>query len=824
MYVPDTDLAAANSRRQKREYLKGGCRECKRRKIKCNEEKPQCWQCTRLKKQCSYPYAGEKVARVSKRDGNSRLPSRSENIDDSRFGGAAAIAMAVSSTVTSPVEAQIRDAHLQTSISGVLSANPAHAHPSRLYPPAVEVPQIQTAGYENLHLAAYDTRTPAISAPSMQLVQSIYQTWPVTYQHDQINPGFAPHPLMLQPFPLNPATHPHPHGQFPQAHHGVAAAYYPSYGQLAPPTLHLHNFLPPPQNGAADYYKQYGAISAQPSRANLMPPQTSDPSPIPHSASPSASIGHVSGVEAFSDTTLRPDSTEDSSSMLDFFSQEDLNMIATDLNEIVHRMVVDTKGSQIGDETPSDPIQNSFDERRLLVAEAAPFGNPTRSREPSYPRNIAPNLIELRGEAEESYLNEYHSSFAYVILPFGCYDQKLNTFVNPVRDMTLLKASREPFLLAAVLAHGARLLYEKYHRPRDQEAYCTYLNICLQMLEPALERSREQRRAINANTEAVLITVLLLTSASAALSYTEWRLHLRGAKELLLRHLARNARSSPVLVLCKMWYVTLEYLAGISSVLGGTIDLDEELSLLLAMGDPYELLVLRKWGIVDESNFNVFVGIDHGVLMTHQEVLEYMRKVRTKEPNANEDLLCVLRYFSEMFVKSQIVYLTPSCVATKESLCTETREKFHLTDEFTLDGKTYIVSWRDVSNQAYVLGGLIYLLLLFFGEPYDAPQIQAMARKLIANVEQLSQVHYNTDNPIMYCVPIMIHWPMLIAGVLLMDNSKRFVVERYFEACQSRGLLNSRNTLARVRRVWDERDRGIFNDPLATDGSDTISY
>lgn len=39
---------------KKRKYSRNGCRECKRRRQKCDEIKPECYQCTRLKKVCRY--------------------------------------------------------------------------------------------------------------------------------------------------------------------------------------------------------------------------------------------------------------------------------------------------------------------------------------------------------------------------------------------------------------------------------------------------------------------------------------------------------------------------------------------------------------------------------------------------------------------------------------------------------------------------------------------------------------------------------------------------------------------------------------------------
>ncbi|RCK54869.1 Lysine biosynthesis regulatory protein LYS14 [Candida viswanathii] len=46
---------AARPKIKKSKYSRGGCQECKRRKIKCDETKPFCFKCTRLNKVCRYP-------------------------------------------------------------------------------------------------------------------------------------------------------------------------------------------------------------------------------------------------------------------------------------------------------------------------------------------------------------------------------------------------------------------------------------------------------------------------------------------------------------------------------------------------------------------------------------------------------------------------------------------------------------------------------------------------------------------------------------------------------------------------------------------------
>ncbi|GMM36973.1 Lys14 protein [Saccharomycopsis crataegensis] len=56
-----------NDDKPKRKYSKNGCRECKRRKMKCDETKPHCWQCSRLDKPCVYDMAKEPKSTTKKR-------------------------------------------------------------------------------------------------------------------------------------------------------------------------------------------------------------------------------------------------------------------------------------------------------------------------------------------------------------------------------------------------------------------------------------------------------------------------------------------------------------------------------------------------------------------------------------------------------------------------------------------------------------------------------------------------------------------------------------------------------------------------------------
>lgn len=66
---------------KKRKYLRKGCQECKRRKIKCDEIKPACLRCSRLDKPCVYP-PGE-TFRFEHVDPNKLTQARSTSVKPS---------------------------------------------------------------------------------------------------------------------------------------------------------------------------------------------------------------------------------------------------------------------------------------------------------------------------------------------------------------------------------------------------------------------------------------------------------------------------------------------------------------------------------------------------------------------------------------------------------------------------------------------------------------------------------------------------------------------------------------------------------------------
>ncbi|AQZ13122.1 LYS14 (YDR034C) [Zygosaccharomyces parabailii] len=68
----------------KRKYSRNGCTECKRRRMKCDETKPTCWQCARLNRECIYILNAKNKKRKPK-DPNSKKVKRTGG-DNKREG------------------------------------------------------------------------------------------------------------------------------------------------------------------------------------------------------------------------------------------------------------------------------------------------------------------------------------------------------------------------------------------------------------------------------------------------------------------------------------------------------------------------------------------------------------------------------------------------------------------------------------------------------------------------------------------------------------------------------------------------------------------
>lgn len=775
-------------RRQRSEYLKNGCKECKRRKIKCDEfinpppeairkinkqGRVACWQCTRLHKECEYPMKGEKVPRVSRK----ALMEQKRREAEAASGSASAAGTSLHNGGVS-LDGTLNNGALSN--NGLSNSGGA------------------TNGY---HGAGYGLNTPSngingILGYGFGVGLGLSLTL-------GLGLGYFQGPMSYSVLNLLNGLNPYAGPNFPVS--AASSISNPLVGGVGPPAL------PRPQ--------------AAPLAGNLSTPTSSS-----HFSSASTSqfppAGLLEPSLATASSTAEP--PEDENVKLDpisFYDQLDLTLLAADLNNLVLDMIYDV----------------NFDVKGLTDSESQQPTPPTPNSEDfesnyydHIPRNLSLGYIGVKRASEKTYLHEFYREFANIILPFNAYDAHTRQFFNPARDILLKCAHREPFLLAAILAQGARSVFTKSANPDDEQAYYSYLLRCLKLLGPALGDAGEKNGlALVANIEAVLLTVLLLTSSNAVNARQNWRPHLRGAKDLLLKHNKNRplTKKSKVLIFCKYWFVSFEILAGLGSKNGGTVHVDEELDLLLNYADPYEVQVLTELGLILPNGFNLIGGYHNDCVPHLRDLIKLLNKSRAAKAQASENgkttqlqdanpgssskkkfiSACqsteCIRLLGEFERARNKVFFSQNPVMSPDDFPNGVIPQNHLLDSATVAGTRKIVSWADISQQLYCFAAVITILTDFLGVPHDSAPVQELTKGLL---DLISFVEPPNNEPVLFKYSVlMVQWPALVAGLNAIEPEHVAAVERFFNVAAETGSGSAGHSLKMIKRHWKRRELGL---------------
>lgn len=613
----------------KRDYSRGGCRECKRRKIKCDESKPHCLHCARLNKECSYPDAGEKVLRVSRRE-----------LSD-----------------------------------GVRGTSSQKRFQFQVYQPKDRKPIKRR-------------KDPIKGEGKLPGIDKV-----VSYLHK------TPEDLLTK-------------------------------------LLSLDSDLP------------------------------------------------VGTAISNTDTPVGMPITEDTPSQIhgelfDMFQLDDLDTLALDLNNIV-----------------ADIISGPFLPARTFSL------NPLPAPISDIPRHISFDYIKVQSGYEKLYLEDFYHGFAMKVMPFGAYDQIAQRYSNPIRDTILYYASHEPFLLAAVLAQGAKTAYDKNRLLHDHDEYKLYLSTSLSLLGPALARNRDKdvKNDLTSNIECILLTVLLLTSANATTKMQNWRPHLKGAKEIILKATSGKIRLLKTLILCKTWFIDFEVLAGSGLPQGGTLKTDEEIDSIINFSD-YETQVLKEFGILQPNGFNVMFGYNNECMVLFRELIKIVNKSR--DGTAMEDSLSYISLLGGFFEQYGVSYIERNIVLDKDFDLPG-----HLIDIIESPESVLKVSWMDLSQQLYCLAALVTIFTKVLGQPLESPHVQDLISKLVTLIGWLEKIPGIPRQSIEHSLS-MVQWPMLIAATNCIDENMKYLLIKFFRVLVERGSGSAEIALEGILKVWGKEGGGI---------------
>lgn len=741
----------------KKFYSKLGCRECKRRKIKCDETKPLCQKCTRLYKECVYPKLGEKVLRVSKK-------FLTQNPEFNEQGKEFVQVNLAPGVVANGGERDPRagsNSEAKGANKGLVGRNSSSG-------------SSESPG---------DTR--GISAGAVGgIMDPKLVPGAVPASHGRFATGRG---TMAQPVQFQMQYNVDIPGQYnlgPGLAPGLAPGLTPGPVPVDTKLVPVPVAVPPP------------ALAGPPPILAGPPPTLAGPPPSLSVNTPSLS-GQPSSQKYKPTSSFILNSEKAPPSPVDFdmyFNKDDLNLLASDLNNLVGSIMVDSNYEYAELE--------SLDSLTLAATSSTtPYGD----LEDAIPRNLSFSIIKC-SESEKYYLERFYKEFASIILPFNPYDETIGYF-NPARDIIIYCASKEPFLLAAILAQGAKMTFNATKIPKHEEAYCHYLSKCLKLLGPAINNVPVRNKAtasknLASNIESVLLTVLLLTSTNASNSKQNWRPHLKGAKDLLTKHAAHSdLKSSKILIYCKVWYNSFELLAGLSSKKGGTLTTEHEIDLIMRQDDPELVRSLMEIGLVSPAGFNYMTGFHHQMLPTVTRLIKFVIKARKGVFNAFDNI----RLLSELYEWSKFRFIHEKMVIPGTYI-----PPHGCLVEKCKDG---FINWIDLSHTLYCLAGIVTVLTEGFGLSHDDKQVSPITKQLIDNIEFIRDGAIEMKDKL-----LMIQWPMLVAGTNCYEESQKNLVQKFFRISGSGSATFLINL---IEKVWNRRQGGT--DDLDLD-IDTVTY
>lgn len=792
-------------RYKRSEYLKNGCRECKRRKIKCDEfvnppkeafavinhqGRSLCWNCTRLKKPCEYPRKGERVARVSRKQ---MLESERNSPGHSSSSH---------STSNSPY-----DTITSRNVSSLASGSLLGQDDAKATAPMYLMPNGLADGANAMVGTSLPYQNYEMSPQSMQ---NAYTQPRKAAENTQYKSSALLSTVPLMSYALYPPADSEPTfgipTTLPEQAPSLKASDIPNRGHLSfgsnvlhsssvdfhsLQSLPKHDFNPMFQNAGP----AYGALPA-----NQNPRQLHEDSVSSMLSSLTANHMNVGGSSVF--------------------EPSDLAVLASDLNNIVSDMIFEMNGSG------KNPVPNGNmvfrDSPTGFSDQLSPMTKPKEAGNNSIPRNVGPGMLLLSRPKEQQYLEEFYHGFASYILPFQAYDVHLKVDFNPVRDILLSCAAKEPVLLAAILSQSARTCYTRSNAPQDEDASYQYLLKCLKILGPALgQASSKDEDELISSIEGILLTVLLLTSANAANSKQDWRPHLKGAKDLLLKKAKYYRRSnSKIIIFCKFWFASFEILAGLSLKLGGTLKEHEEMNLLLSFDSSYELQVLKELGLVLDNGFSLLSGFHNDLTPTFRDLIKLLNKARMEPKQKLDETPEYIRLLSSVEWYSNCEFVNSQCFMFPTNFPSGMIPPGLLLEYVPDRSNPRVISWMDLSHQLYVTAAKVSILSELLGLNYNCPQIQALAQHFFKIFSQLAQVLGSKDYPNLNF--LMVQWPLQVYGMILVGDEDRRIVTSLYKYADNIGAGSAGHTIKRLERIWHNRDAGLSI--IEEDDVDIVSY
>lgn len=406
--------------------------------------------------------------------------------------------------------------------------------------------------------------------------------------------------------------------------------------------------------------------------------------------------------------------------------------------------------------------------------------------------NIDCHYLNLTG-VNQFYFQEFYDEFSDVILTFQAEVDA--TMANPVRDILMVYARNAYYLLYALLACGARSSYRKSHLSDDQISYKFYLKRCLTTLSETMEED------IMSNIDSILLTIMVLTCDSASHTCQGWRPHLQSASQLLLRVGVERPYSS-IFLLCKLWFSSIEILAGLASPSGGVFKSDEELDQMIVSHSDGQLSILQQLHVITKEGFSLFHGYSLEMLAILKDLIKVIRRKEKTSISYGTVLDLISRAQNELHFQvidnggiiheSHPSYNKLVSIAHKGLSCN--------VGVTCVNGEKIALSWLDISNRCYALAALVTIFTRLLNVDKGNEMIQSMVKEIFSKACYFEDTNSFLKSNCFF----VLQWPMLIAGTNVVLEEDKLRVEAFFRLVAQLGSGSAGFSLDRLRKIWSE--------------------
>ncbi|CCH41326.1 Lysine biosynthesis regulatory protein [Wickerhamomyces ciferrii] len=480
------------------------------------------------------------------------------------------------------------------------------------------------------------------------------------------------------------------------------------------------------------------------------------------------------------------------------FSLSDANLLYNDLNDIVNSRLEEALTPTLRtyiEETSANPFNTEF---------SSDFDETDRPGKDIIV-NIPLDYFAL-GDPHNHYLAFYYHDFSTTLSPL-----MPNIGLNPIRDVLLNYAKREPYLLYAILACGARTAFRKSSKIEDDQAYCSYLSSCLNILSENFSKENLRTETV----EPMLLTILLLTSDSASSKNTKWRAHLKGAKELFKKI---NVQTDTI-NFCKNWVIGYEVLAGITNAYGGIFQSENDNLDKFISNDAGYIKSLKKLRMIDLHGFNYLNGHIIDLDLVFCQIIKILNKIRDYKKKQKQGNLPIKSHLSSDLLPNIVTYETIETlmielnnlqnreIIHKSGIIphsnpnhpskTSAFQNFQSIQTITINNEPITYSWYDISHQCHTIAAKLVLMTRIMEQPKTSILVQSLVKQVLKFIEVLNQVE-NFDN---VCITHL-NFVIVLVGRSSIYPQDQELIRKFLKLGYSMGLESCEHNLGKLEKKW----------------------